>query len=146
MARLTGARVRVFHVLDELVFPVGFEPGATYVRDVLPRLRRNGERLLEDARARVAAAGIAVDSVLSECFAKQTSDVVLDQAKEWQADLIVIGTHGRRGVDRLFMGSDAEQVLRGAEVPVLLVRSDGDSETPRPEAVKGIELIAAPLT
>jgi nucleotide-binding universal stress UspA family protein len=44
------------------------------------------------------------------------------QAKKWRADLIVIGTHGRRGVSRLVMGSDAEQIVRTSPVPVMLVR------------------------
>ena len=49
-------------------------------------------------------------------------DVVVEQAKEFGADLIVLGTHGRRGVSRLLVGSDAEQIVRVAPVPVLLVR------------------------
>lgn len=44
------------------------------------------------------------------------------QAKDWPADLIVLGTHGRRGLTRLVMGSDAERVLRRSPVPVLMVR------------------------
>jgi hypothetical protein len=48
--------------------------------------------------------------------------LILEQAKQWQADVIVMGTHGRRGIFRLAMGSDAEQVVRGAAIPVLLVR------------------------
>jgi nucleotide-binding universal stress UspA family protein len=44
-------------------------------------------------------------------------------AKEWRADLIIMGTHGRRGVNRLVFGSDAELVIRTAPVPVMLVRS-----------------------
>ncbi len=124
MALLTGASVRLIHVIDEVVFATGFETGATYVHDVLPRILRNGARVLEEARARVAAAGIVVDTVLSECFARRTADMPLDAARDWETDLIVIGTHGRRGISRLLLGSDAEQVLRGADVPVLLVRSD----------------------
>ena len=123
MARMTGASLRILHVLDELVFPVGFNMNASYAADVLPRLRRDSARLLEEARTRVAAAGIAVDTSLDEGFARRTSDVILEAARNWPADLIVIGTHGRRGPSRLFMGSDAEQVVRAADVPVLLVRS-----------------------
>jgi nucleotide-binding universal stress UspA family protein len=48
--------------------------------------------------------------------------LILEQASEWHADLIVMGTHGRRGLFRIAMGSDAEQVVRGATVPVMLVR------------------------
>ncbi len=126
MASLTGATVRLIHVLDELVFATGFEPAATYEHDVLPRIRRNGARILEEARALVAVAGIAADTVLSECFARRTSDVILEAAKDWNADFIVIGTHGRRGVSRLLLGSDAEDVLRGASVPILLIRSNDE--------------------
>ena len=49
-------------------------------------------------------------------------DVITEQAAAWPADLIVLGTHGRRGVSRLMLGSDAEQVLRMASMPVLLTR------------------------
>ncbi|MEO8309559.1 MAG: universal stress protein [Caldimonas sp.] len=134
MARLTGASLRLVHVIDELVFSTGFEPGATYMKDVLPRIRSDGARVLDAARAQVAAAGVASDTVLKECFGTRTSDVVLGAAKEWNADLIVLGTHGRRGIGRMLLGSDAEQVMRGAHVPVLLVRSDvavGDTHVPR---------------
>jgi len=129
MARLTGASIRVLHVLDELVFATGFETGATYERDVLPRIRRNAERLLSEACARVAAAAIPVDSALLECFARRTSEVIVDVVQAWPADLVVIGTHGRRGANRLFLGSDAEDVLRRAPVPVLLVRGSDDLES-----------------
>jgi nucleotide-binding universal stress UspA family protein len=144
MARLTGASLRLVHVIDQLVFATGFEAGATYEHDILPRIRRNGARVLEDARTRVAAAGIGVDTVLSECFARRTADVVLDAAKEWKADLIVIGTHGRRGINRLLLGSDAEQVLRGAEVPVLVIRGDeaGASVSAVPTAVEAVARVA----
>ena len=48
--------------------------------------------------------------------------VIAKYAEQWPADLIVLGTHGRRGIRRLVMGSDAEYVVRTARVPVLLVR------------------------
>jgi nucleotide-binding universal stress UspA family protein len=51
--------------------------------------------------------------------------VVVAHAKRWKADLIVMGTHGRRGINRMFMGSDAELTVRNSPVPVLLVRSGG---------------------
>jgi nucleotide-binding universal stress UspA family protein len=130
-ARLAGARIRLLHVLDELVFATGFEPGATYMKDVLPGMRRNAEHLLAEARAQVAAGGVVVDSVVMECFARRTSDVILDAAGAWPADLIVIGTHGRRGASRWFLGSDAEEVLRGATVPVLLVRGNDAKASPQ---------------
>ena len=124
LARLTGATLRLVHVLDEFVFATGFETGATYTHDVLPMLKKTGASILENGAARVAAAGVTVDTLLIECFAQRTSEVVIAQARTWNADLIVLGTHGRRGLGRLLMGSDAEQIVRSATVPVLLVRAE----------------------
>ncbi|MCG3189203.1 MAG: hypothetical protein LKCHEGNO_01489 [Burkholderiaceae bacterium] len=65
------------------------------------------------------------ETALNDTFTARVCDVVVQEALEWKADLIVIGTHGRRGASRLLLGSDAEQVLRLAPVPVLLVRDAG---------------------
>ena len=73
-------------------------------------------------REGVAAAGVPVETALVESQGERVSEIVVEQARAWPADLIVIGTHGRRGVDRVLMGSDAEQIARRAPVPVLLVR------------------------
>jgi nucleotide-binding universal stress UspA family protein len=51
------------------------------------------------------------------------ADAIVEEAKTANCDLIVIGTHGRRGIDRVLLGSDAETVLRQSPVPVLLVRA-----------------------
>jgi nucleotide-binding universal stress UspA family protein len=137
LARVTGASLRLLHVMDELVFVSGFESGATYAKDVVPRLRRKSAALLENGRKRVGAAGIPVDTRLVECFARRTSEIVCEQATAWNADLIVVGTHGRRGVRRMMLGSDAEQIVREATVPVLLVRSNEGDEQPAPSASGG---------
>ena len=56
-----------------------------------------------------------------ESLGLRVADRITADAKRWRADLIVIGTHGRRGMQRLLMGSDAEMVVRNTTVPVLLV-------------------------
>lgn len=66
--------------------------------------------------------------VLLESIGGRAADLIVDQAKQWNADLIVMGTHGRRGLRRLALGSDAELVVRSASVPVLLVRGDAGHE------------------
>jgi nucleotide-binding universal stress UspA family protein len=109
--------------MDDLVFVSAFESGATYAKDVVPRLRKKSEELLEAGCKRAEAAGIVADSLLIECFARRTSEIVCEQAIAWNADLIVVGTHGRRGVRRMMLGSDAEQIVREAPVPVLVVRA-----------------------
>ena len=79
--------------------------------------------MLQRARTLASDSGIAVDTVLFDGLGGRLCDRVAEQAKDWRADLIVLGTHGRRGVSRVLLGSDAEQVLRTAPVPVLLVRA-----------------------
>ena len=61
--------------------------------------------------------------VLVETIGHTVADAIPEQAKKSHADLIVLGTHGRCGISRLVMGSDAEGVIRAATVPVLLVRT-----------------------
>ena len=123
LCQATGGCIRVLHVLDDIAFVAGLESGAAYSRDVIPRMRKRSEDVLEAGRKRVEAAGVAVDAVLIESFAQRTSEVVCKQAVAWKADLIVVGTHGRRGVRRMMLGSDAELIVREAPVPVLIVRA-----------------------
>jgi len=118
LAKLGGGSLRLVHVLDRVVFP----GGETYTVDVFGLLREAGERILQKMKAHAAAAGIDASTFLSEVLPGRVCDVVVEQAKEFGADLIVLGTHGRRGVSRLLVGSDAEQIVRVAPVPVLLVR------------------------
>ena len=66
-----------------------------------------------------------------ESFGGRAAEFIVAQAKKWGADLIVLGTHGRRGVKRLVMGSDAEQVVRTSPVPVLLVRAKAATRASR---------------
>jgi nucleotide-binding universal stress UspA family protein len=60
---------------------------------------------------------------LIETLGCSAGESIVTKASELNADLIVCGTHGRRGVRRLLMGSDADYIVRRAPVPVLLVRS-----------------------
>jgi nucleotide-binding universal stress UspA family protein len=113
--------------MDAWTYANGFETPAVYCEEVLPRMRRGGERILAEARERVANAGVAVSVVLVEEVAHPVADLVVAQANEWRADLIVIGSHGRRGFDRAMMGSDAERIVRCAPVPVLVVRDPSES-------------------
>jgi nucleotide-binding universal stress UspA family protein len=93
-----------------------------YATNVIETMRATGQSVLDKATALVKESGVPVESVLLETIGGPAADLIVEQAKAWPADLIVIGTHGRRGLRRLAMGSDAEQVLRSAPVPVLLVR------------------------
>ena len=119
LAKMGGGSIRLVHVLDRIVFASG---GETYTGDVFGLLKEVGEQVLQQMKEHAAAAGTEVSTYLSEVQPGRVCDVVVEQAKAFGADLIVLGTHGRRGVSRLLVGSDAEQIVRVAPVPVLLVR------------------------
>ena len=119
LAKLTGASIRLAYVIDALPFAID---AAALTGDVPGMMAEAGAAVLAKGKRRVAASGVPVDTFLSDNYGCRVYDVVAEQVKEWNADLIVIGTHGRRGMKRLFIGSDAEQVVRSAPVPVLLVR------------------------
>jgi nucleotide-binding universal stress UspA family protein len=90
--------------------------------DIHRLVREGAELVLAKATEQVKKNGIAVDSELLDSFDGRVCDLVVGASQTWSADLIVIGTHGRRGVGRMLLGSDAEQILRLAPIPVLLVR------------------------
>jgi len=121
LARLTKGRLRLLHVIDELSLAGSMGAYAAY-SDWINVLRSNGAELLQQARSKVDAAGVAVDTVLHDNFTGPVHELAIDEARKWPADLIVIGTHGRRGLSRMVLGSSAEKILREAPVPVLLVR------------------------
>lgn len=133
LAKDQKARVRVLNVLDEAliipaadVYPVG---DITYLMD---SLKASGQSALKQAAAVAQRHGVTAETAMVESRGRLVSDVILADARKWRADVIVMGTHGRRGLRRLLLGSDAEGVLRGAPVPVLLVR--GQAETRRAPA------------
>ena len=126
-AKLTGARLRLIHVVDELSFAMGSEAYVSYAGEIIAVLREAGEKVLAEAKTKVEAAGLGVDVVLRENVTGRVCELIIEEVKLWPAELIVLGTHGRRGLERLFMGSDAEEVIRMAPVPVLLVRSSADA-------------------
>ena len=123
LGQLTRARLRLIHVVDELSFALGASEGLTMTGDILSLLREAGAAILTQGAASVKAAGLEVDTVLKDSFAGRVCDLVVAEAAAWPADLIVLGTHGRRGVGRMLMGSDAEAIVRSAPIPVLLIRA-----------------------
>ncbi|MBK6613694.1 MAG: universal stress protein [Ottowia sp.] len=87
-----------------------------------PRFMAAGQALLDEAANGLRQDGLAVETVLLESGAERVSEQIAKQAEASACDLVILGTHGRRGVDRLLLGSDAEQIARIAPVPVMLVR------------------------
>ena len=122
LAKIHGSQLCLLHVVNELVLNFGYVPGFTGAY-LFESLRNAGRDILDSAKATVVSEGIEPTCVMLECVGGGAAPLILERAREWKADLIVMGTHGRRGLARLALGSDAEQVVRGATVPVLLIRS-----------------------
>jgi nucleotide-binding universal stress UspA family protein len=127
LAKDQAARLCLLHVVDELSMMPAFD-GAMYVppsyRDEFTKaMRDEGKKLLAEADAAVRRRDVKADTVLLETLGHRVAELIIKQAKKWRADVIVLGTHGRRGFSRLLMGSDAEMVVRESPVPVLLVRA-----------------------
>ena len=123
LAKGQQASLQLVHVIDEhTVFVSGAEVGP-YMANLMLELRKWGSQVLRNAEALVRRQGLRCTTVLLETQTLPAADLIVRQARKSGADLIVIGTHGRRGVKRLLMGSDAEQIVRTAPVPVMLVRA-----------------------
>jgi len=138
LARLTQGCLRLLHVIDEASFALAMDAYAGYRGEWIDSLRESGASMLAQAQAKVQAAGVSAETVLHNGLNTRVADLVALEATTWSADLIVIGTHGRRGVGRLLLGSAAENILRVAPVPVLLVRA--------PEAAQSASASDAPAS
>jgi nucleotide-binding universal stress UspA family protein len=117
------AELCVLHVVDDLPITLALKGRADASEPLLTTLRSSGKKTLAHAVARVRKRGLEPRPVFVETAGRSVAEVITEQARKLKADLIILGTHGRRGVARLVMGSDAEGVISAASVPVLLVRS-----------------------
>ena len=127
LAKEHDATLYVLHVVEDLAVAKGFDGAlyvpAQFVHSMLAGLRDVGRRVLAHAEKMALQDGQRAKTVLVETVGESVADAILIQARKLRAELIVLGTHGRRGLARMLMGSDAEAVVREARVPVLLVRS-----------------------
>lgn len=123
LATQFGAEVTVVHAYEDPTAYVTPMPMSGYVgpaADVLLELRKQLEVRLEESKNQVLQAGVRARAELLEGAPYR---VILDWAKEWDADLIVIGTHGHTGFTHALLGSVTERVVRMATCPVLTIRT-----------------------
>jgi nucleotide-binding universal stress UspA family protein len=121
LAKNQKAKLRLLHVVHDF-FVAGGPGAAVYTGQLRLDLREHGEEILKTAAGIAAQQGVEIDTKLVETPAGSVGALIVEEAEGWPADLLVLGTHGRRGIRRLVMGSDAEYVVRTTPVPVLLVR------------------------
>jgi len=121
LAKELDSQLLVLHVLDSisLNWPEG---GDLLV--VAETLREAGKQLLNKTEAQLAKEGVTAEMKLQEIEipGPRVAEVIVAEAEKWPADLIIIGSHGRRGVSRLLLGSVAENVTRISLAPVMIIR------------------------
>jgi nucleotide-binding universal stress UspA family protein len=127
LARHAQARLRIVHVIDSPYdYPdVMFGHVAGDLEDLQQAWQKVGQTVLDQALLVTRELPLEAEASLIETGGRRVPDAIVDEARRWAADLIVVGTHGRRGLDRLLLGSVAEGVSRTSPVSVLLVRGAG---------------------
>jgi len=130
IAALAHATVHAVYVVDKSAL---FNYGGYYdPQALLDALRGDGRSALGQVRSALVAGGVQGDEeiVETESMADDVATCLQRHAEKIGADLVVMGTHGRRGVPRLVLGSVSERFLRFSTCPVMLVRGEAGSEQP----------------
>lgn len=133
LARQLGSTLHVLNVVDARLLGAAvsvYAPAEQLIED----WRVAGERLVPSAVERARVQGVKAQGAVRCDPSCHVHELILQEAKNAGADLVVMGTHGRRGLHRLLLGSDAESVLRESPVPVLLVR---EAASPRHHGAEG---------
>jgi nucleotide-binding universal stress UspA family protein len=120
MAREALGTVRFVHVVEDDHYWRTYEFSA----DVRAYAHDHAKQLLQKAMDAASAMGVNAQSQVLDPSSQRLGESVANEAADWGADLVVLGTHGRRGLGRVLLGSGAEQVIRLCPVPVLVVRGD----------------------
>lgn len=121
LARLVNARLICLHVVEPVVPSVGWTPVAEPlpVADISAQLEASAAQELPKIARGEACAGLEVEDLIVR---GEAAAEIVRVAKEKQVDLIVISSHGRTGLGRILFGSTAEEVVRHAPCPVLVVK------------------------
>ena len=117
LAKALGAQIALVHVIDPKGASApegGFPPSV-----ILDEFRQEGRQLLKAISLRIGGDPPPREYVVEG----NPSREIIKTAGEWEADLIVLGTHGRSGISRVLLGSTAEGVVRHSPIPVLTVRA-----------------------
>jgi nucleotide-binding universal stress UspA family protein len=120
LSRIHGAEVRIFHVIDESILD-HLKRFSDKSREVVQEeLRRNAQAFLGDMRCEKDEEIIRTSEVIIREGVPH--EVILEEAASWNADLIVMGKLGRRGIGNILIGSVAERVIEFSDMPVLVVK------------------------
>lgn len=121
LAKALGAQVLVIHTYE--IPMVGFPDGTLVATaELASRVLEGAEQGLKAAAARHAQSGVSLRTLVKQ---GETWRTIIETAESEGAGMIVMGTHGRRGLPRALLGSVAEKVVRTATCPVLTVHAPG---------------------
>ena len=129
LAKDQNAMLRLVHVVD--VTPPAYMTAETAsavaihfpLAEYQKALKESGEKLLKTRATTAREAGVNVDTkLITVGVGERIHEAIEEQSKQWPANLIVVGTEGRRGFQRLIIGSVAEGLVRISTKPVLLIR------------------------
>ena len=126
VAEKFGARLVLCHALDDTILAQKGVPQVVFPEGISPiekSLRHGATEFLTLAAEIARARGLEAEIRLVDSGTEHVPEMLARAAAEYQADLLVVGAHGSQGVERLFGGSVAEQLVRKAGVSLLLVRS-----------------------
>lgn len=127
LAREREVDLQLVHVVDLHAFTGATADGAAALGESTLRVLHDaGRALLDRAQARLQAEGLQAGTRMVDSLAGAVAPAIVEASRAFRADLIVLGTHGRRGVRRMILGSDAAAVSTLADVPVMLVRGPED--------------------
>lgn len=116
LAQTLQASICMLHVVDPAILAIGAET-VVYPITEAGAMIEGGNKLIADINEKLDSP-VKIESHVMEGV---PSEIIVSKAKEWQCDLIIMGTHGRTGLSHLIMGSVAENVVRHASIPVLII-------------------------
>ncbi len=119
VAQLTGATVHAVYVLDAWFTAY---PTDRSMENMYNTLLNKGKEIVANAQKELTARGIAADRVVTEVLDGSPAEKLAAYTGSHDIDLIVMGAHARKGLDRLIIGSIADKTIRGATVPVLVIK------------------------
>ncbi|RKX59050.1 MAG: universal stress protein [Thermodesulfobacteriota bacterium] len=117
MAEKMGAKIELIHVVKGSSDFVGYEMGAAWYSNFEDELIKGGEKAM-DKFVEEKLAGLVVDTTVA---VGDAAEEIIKYADKTGADMIIIGTHGRKGLEKILFGSVALGVVKGAHCPVLTV-------------------------
>ncbi|HTV95486.1 MAG TPA: universal stress protein [Steroidobacteraceae bacterium] len=121
IAKEQGSQLRLLHVVVAPTMDCGYGTGGSR-QEVIASQCRIGKGIIGKAETLTREQGLSPECVMFESVGGSAGRAILDEANQWQASLIVMGSHARHGLHRV--GCDTAEVLIGSPVPVLLVRQD----------------------